>query len=142
MELSCGTNALNSQSIPLDSDNDFMCDITDNDDDNDLWIDSDELMCMTDPLSPYSTPIDTDNDGICNLEDNDDDNDGYLDSSDEMPLDSSDYLDFDKDGIGNTADDDDDNDGYTDNHEVECNSNSMDSTSIPPDSDLDYRCDV
>ena len=142
VELSCGTNALNSQSIPLDSDNDLICDIMDNDDDNDLWLDSEELMCMTDPLSQYSTPIDTDYDGICNLEDNDDDNDGYLDSSDEMPLDSSDYLDFDRDGIGNSADDDDDNDGYTDNHEVECNSNPRNSTSIPPDSDLDYRCDT
>ena len=50
-EASCGTDSLNSSSIPTDTDGDGTCDTLDSDDDGDSWSDSDEASCGTDSLN-------------------------------------------------------------------------------------------
>ena len=135
-ELACGSDSLDSSSIPLDSDGDGTCDALDVDDDGDGVINSEDEF----PLDPYEWE-DTDGDGIGNNADTDDDGDGYDDSVDWAPLDPSEWMDTDGDGIGDNADGDDDGDGYNDNLEDVCGSNPMDGMSIPTDTDGDGTCD-
>ena len=113
-EEECGSDPLETNSVPLDTDGDGICDRLDTDDDNDGYIDTDEVLCGTDPLDAQDKPLDTDGDGIPDCLDTDDDNDGYLDEEDAFPLDSSEWLDTDGDGIGDNADTDDDNDSILD----------------------------
>ena len=47
--------------------------ITDDDDDGDGWLDTDEATCGSDSNNSASYPIDTDSDGVCNSIDDDDD---------------------------------------------------------------------
>ena len=84
------------------------------DDDNDNWLDQNELECNTNPLNSSDFPIDFDGDFICDLIDEDLDNDGFVNNQDAFPFDSSEWNDFDNDGIGDNLDTDDDNDGVDD----------------------------
>ena len=100
------------------------------------------------PLSRRSTCYagavldgDLDMDGICDDADEDADGDGVANSVDAFPLDSSEDTDTDGDGTGNNADTDDDDDGWSDADELVCNTDALDSTSIPADADSDGICD-
>ena len=95
-------------------------------------------------------PKDTDDDGTIDLWDTDDDNDGSLDVDDKFVLDPCAYLDTDNDGkpdsivvdcITNLVEDlDDDGDTWTDLNETACETDPIDSSSIPLDTDGDYLC--
>ena len=101
-----------------DNDADGCNDITEDlDDDNDGWLDSEEIACSHSPIDPTSLPTDTDGDEICNNLDNDDDDDGYLDVEDAFPYNSEEWVDNDMDGIGDNLDDDDDNDDWEDHQD-------------------------
>lgn len=141
-----------------DIDFDLICNELDVDDDGDDYYDKEEEIAGSDPLNHLSTPfdkdgdgysfgeeihcgsddsdalsypVDTDGDGICDGIDVDDDNDGILDVDDGLPLDA---MDTDSDGITDLLDDDDDGDGFPDNQEINCGSDSRDS-SDPVESD-------
>jgi len=135
-----GDNCENSTTGSVDSDSDGCFDSEDEDDDNDGWLDEDELNCGSDPLDSDSRPSDLDDDGVCNLLDSDDDGDGFDDSVDMFPHDANEWNDNDMDGIGDNSDDDDDNDGYLDNVEIGCQSNPLDNSSVPLDTDEDGYC--
>ncbi|MDB3855603.1 MSCRAMM family adhesin SdrC [Euryarchaeota archaeon] len=108
-EPNCGTDPLDGSSIPLDFDQDWLCDLVDNDDDNDLVPDIDDAF----PMDP-TEQMDTDSDGKGDNTDSDDDGDGWADtvealcqtssvSSNSIPSDldgdgTCDLLDADKDG--------------------------------------------
>ena len=131
-EVDCGTDPLDANDVPSDSDGNGICDAlegddfdgdgisneNDPDDDNDGWDDTDEVSCNTNPLNGDSTPTDTDGDGVCDYLDSDDDNDGVEDGSDCDPLDPNETTDNDMDGICDGADDDDDNDGVADSDDA------------------------
>ena len=129
--------------IIIDTDQDGIKNIFDQDDDNDgvedsldwfqldknNWIDSDRdgIGDNTDVFpTDGSEWLDTDADGIGDNADRDDDGDGIADSADEYPLDT------DNDSIPNTEDSDDDNDGVTDTE---------DHFPIDPDESLDNDSD-
>ncbi len=161
-EASCGTDPLNSMSVPTDTDTDGICDVVDPDDDNDNWTDTAESACGTDPLNSASVPADNDSDGQCDLVDPDDDNDGVADGQDSAPFDgnvcrdldsdgcddcssgidnpANDGVDTDGDGQCNAGDPDDDGDGWSDTEENDCGSNPLNSASVPVDTDMDGSC--
>ena len=120
----------------VDADDDGIGDNSDLDDDNDGVNDADDAF-------PFDSSEwdDTDGDGIGNNEDLDDDGDGWRDSEDSFPLDATEYFDSDDDGIGDNADLDDDNDGWSDQEELECQTNTNNSSQFPLDSDSDGICD-
>ena len=136
-EVDCLTAPDSAFSIPDDSDGDWICDIVDTDDDNDGYLDTEDWA----PFNP-SEWIDTDDDGTGDNADDDDDNDGMLDDFDWAPLDSNEWLDTDGDEIGDNADDDDDGDLWSDSDEQSCETDSLDSESIPVDTDGDLICDL
>ena len=109
-EVSCATNSLDNNSIPIDTDGDLICDIIDLDDDADNVSDVSDIF----PLDSTEWE-DNDGDGIGDNVDKDDDDDGWDDIIDAFPLDNSEWSDFDLDGIGDNIDQDDDNDGILDN---------------------------
>lgn len=78
-EDSCGTDPLNNQDVPLDSDSSGICDSLDPDDDNDGWWDDIEAICGTNPVSIESVPVDVDGNGVCDSLENDTDGDGWSD---------------------------------------------------------------
>ena len=78
-EESCGTDPLNWQDVPQDTDSSGLCDRLDMDDDNDGWWDHIEQICGSDPLLVNSLPNDLDGDGICDTLDKDTDEDGWSD---------------------------------------------------------------
>ena len=92
-EESCGTDPLNWQDVPQDTDSSGICDYLDADDDNDGWWDHIEQICGSDPLLVDSVPIDLDGDGICDTLDKDTDEDGWSDLDEILcgssPIDSS-----------------------------------------------------
>ena len=108
-EPNCGTDPLDGSSIPTDFDQDWICDLVDNDDDNDLAPDFDDAF-----PKDASEQMDTDSDGEGDNSDSDDDGDGWADtieslcqtsslSSNSVPSDldedgSCDILDADVDG--------------------------------------------
>jgi|GEM_PF-3507855 len=104
-EIDCGSNPNDGNSIPLDFDEDSICDGLDPDDDNDGWPDNDEISCLTDPLDGGQIPGDEDNDGVC-------------DEQDVFPENANEWSDIDGDGIGDNADLDDDNDGVDDVNDI------------------------
>ena len=136
-EVDCLTAPDSAFSIPDDSDGDWICDIVDTDDDNDGYLDTEDWA----PFNP-SEWIDTDDDGTGDNADHDDDNDGMLDEFDWAPLDFNEWLDTDGDEIGDNADDDDDGDLWSDSDEQSCETDSLDSESIPVDTDGDLICDL
>ena len=115
-EGTCGTDPLDSNDFPSDSNGNGICDATEGDD--------------------------FDGDGIPNDSDPDDDNDGYDDIYDAFPLDPSEWDDSDGDGIGSNADTDDDGDGWLDADEADCLTDPSSAFSVPDDSDADWICDI
>ena len=102
-EESCGTDSLNWQDVPQDTDSSGLCDHLDADDDNDGWWDHIEQICGSDPLLVDSVPNDLDGDGICDTLDKDTDEDGWSDLDELLcetsPIDNSSIpLDLDGDG--------------------------------------------
>lgn len=87
-EESCGTDPLDQQDVPQDTDLSGICDYLDADDDNDGWWDHIEQICGSDPLIVDSVPKDLDGDGICDSLDKDTDEDGWSDM-DEILCESS-----------------------------------------------------
>ena len=73
-EPNCGTDPMDTFSVPDDNDRDHQCDIVDPDDDNDGELDVDDAF----PMNP-AEQNDLDDDGIGDNADNDDDGDGWLD---------------------------------------------------------------
>jgi hypothetical protein len=94
-----------SESSTLDTDNDGIPDVLDEDDDGDGLLDVDD----SDPRNP-----DLDDDGLPNSIDDDDDGDGFIDEADAFPTNANEWEDTDGDGIGNNTDADDDGDGISD----------------------------
>ncbi|MDC0149823.1 hypothetical protein OAI65_02735, partial [Candidatus Poseidoniales archaeon] len=92
------------------------------DDDNDFLNDTDEATIGTNATDP------------------DTDDDGYLDGLDDFPLDGSEWSDADGDGIGDNADTDDDNDLWSDSDEISCNTDPLNGTDTPIDTDGDSQC--
>jgi DNA-binding MarR family transcriptional regulator len=92
-EDSCGTDYLDSQSVPEDTDSSGICDSLDPDDDNDGWWDNIEILCNSNPLDSNSIPRDLDKDGICDALDKDTDEDGWSDFEEYLcessPIDNS-----------------------------------------------------
>lgn len=113
-EEDCGTNRLDSNSVPADYDGDMICDKLDTDDDGDGVVDTLDAF-------PFDATENSDNDGdgLGDFSDNDDDNDGWLDN--EEPNCGTDPMDFnsvpadnDMDHDCDISDQDDDNDGVLD----------------------------
>lgn len=115
-EGACGTDPLDPNDIPSDSNVNGVCDAIEGDD--------------------------FDGDGIPNDSDPDDDNDGYDDDYDVFPLDPTEWDDADGDGIGSNADADDDGDGWSDLEEADCLTDASSVFSIPADYDGDWVCDI
>ena len=114
IETQCGTDPQDYNSTPTDFDSDGICDVMDEDDDDDGTPDNDDDF----PNDPSET-TDTDNDGVGNNLDEDDDGDGWNDTQEldcnSDPLSSSSTpLDTDGDSLCDELDDDDDGDGYLD----------------------------
>ena len=114
--------------------------VEDFDDDNDNWSDYDESLCGTDSLDESDFPTDSDGDGTCDALEDDTDGDGVVDADDAFPMDSSEWLDTDEDGVGNNADDNDDGDAWSDADEDRCDSDPLDSESIPENLDENGGC--
>jgi gliding motility-associated-like protein len=113
VEITCGTDPLDLDSVPLDTDGDTQADCIDTDDDGDGWTDTEETNCGSDPLDASSYPIDTDSDGESNCFDTDDDGDGWSDQIEAEcntdPLNVFDTpIDRDNDGDPSCTDPDDD----------------------------------
>lgn len=85
----------------IDTDNDGIVNLLDNDDDNDTVIDDLDAF----PLNANES-VDTDGDQIGNNADTDDDGDGVVDTADAFPLNAAETQDSDLDGIGDNADTD------------------------------------
>lgn len=137
IEIICGTDPDDPNSIPLDFDNDGEPDCIDEDDDNDTYTDILEIECGFNPLDSTNFPPDFDGDTLVDCIDEDDDNDGYLDTEDAFPYNTFEWIDTDEDGIGNNTDTDDDNDCFSDSIELEENTNPLDSLDYPLDQDQD-----
>ena len=108
-EISCQSDPLDANNVPLDFDKDLSPDCIDQDDDNDQCLDSEDDF----PLNRLLCK-DCDNDGIDNRYEFDSDNDGIGDNQDAFPCDSQEWNDLDNDGIGDNEDQDDNNDGFPD----------------------------
>ncbi|MDP5113442.1 MAG: gliding motility-associated C-terminal domain-containing protein, partial [Flavobacteriaceae bacterium] len=112
-EAVCGSDPLDADDTPVDTDRDGNPDCIDSDDDGDGVLDAEDEF----PLDGTEW-ADADGDGIGNNADTDDDNDGFSDV-DEIavgtdPLDANDVpADGDGDGIPDALDNDLDNDGVT-----------------------------
>ena len=71
-EINCGSDSLDKNSYPIDTDNDGKSNCYDEDDDGDGWSDEIEEKCETDPLDVFDIPIDRDKDGDPSCTDPDD----------------------------------------------------------------------
>ena len=134
-ENKAGSDPLDPESKPVDTDGDGNPDVTDPDDDNDGIPDSEDEDDNNDGI-PDSEEIDTDGDGIPDNQDSEDDNDGFADDTENKagsdPLDpESKPVDTDGDGIPDSKDEDDDNDGYADDTENKAGSDPLDPESKP-----------
>ena len=56
-EIAAGSDPISAQSLPLDTDSNFISNVTDTDDDNDGISDADEVAAGTDPLDPGDCSI-------------------------------------------------------------------------------------
>lgn len=135
-EGTCGSDPLDSGSIPLDTDQDGSCNAVDGDDDNDGFADINDAF-----PEDANEWIDTDGDGFGNNQDQDDDGDFVIDTSDDFPLNPNEWDDNDGDGVGDNGDLDDDNDGWSDTDEADCQTDPFSSFSVPDDFDMDHICD-
>ena len=93
VELDCSRSPTDAASIPIDSDNDGICNFNDNDDDDDGYLDVEDDF-------PYNSEewVDNDMDGIGDNEDDDDDNDDWKDHQDAFSNEACAYIDSDGDG--------------------------------------------
>jgi len=104
----------------VDTDADGICDLGDDDDDNDGVADAADIAplnaflcqdsdgdgcddCSGGSFAPLADGVDTDADGLCDLGDPDDDNDGVVDTADAFPLDPFRCQDSDGDGCDDCA---------------------------------------
>ena len=117
-EFACGSDPLDSDSVPDDYDGDDICDKVDTDDDGDGYPD------VLDAF-PYDATENSDNDrdGLGDFSDTDDDNDGWLDDEEPNcgtdPMDATSVpADNDLDHDCDVSDQDDDNDGTLDIDDV------------------------
>jgi len=139
-ENKAGSDPLDPESKPVDTDGDGNPDVTDPDDDNDGIPDSEDEDDNNDGV-PDSEEIDTDGDGIPDNQDSDDDNDGFADDTENKagsdPLDpESKPVDTDGDGNPDVTDPDDDNDGIPDSEDEDDNNDGVpDSEEIDTDGD-------
>ncbi|WP_019026049.1 hypothetical protein [Colwellia piezophila] len=86
-----------------DTDGDGIKDDVDPDDDNDKYLDTDEIAAGSDPLDKDDKPLDTDGDFISDVTDTDDDNDGLSDLEEaELGTDPL-LVDTDGDGVNDKA---------------------------------------
>ena len=74
--------------------------VEDDDDDNDNFLDEQEVECSTDPVNDTSFPNDMDGDGICDIIDTDIDGDGIANELELGAPESTDSLNPDTDGDG------------------------------------------
>jgi len=132
------------QAPTADFDGDGITNATDTDDDDDGFLDTEEIDAASDPFdadeTPQSPAADFDGDGTPNRNDTDDDDDGYRDS-DELDADAdpydpdvtpiSDTADFDGDGTPNSSDTDDDGDGFSDTQERDTSSDPFNALNTP-----------
>jgi uncharacterized repeat protein (TIGR01451 family) len=129
LEVTCSTNPLDSEDVPVDHDENGICDGAEADTDADGVADGVEQYCGTNPLDAESVPSlfelgDFDGDGLIDCADPDDDNDLVSDEVEVIcgtePRDASDtpsatdIADTDADGLLDCADPDDDDDGLLD----------------------------
>ena len=110
-----GNNAdncpLDTNENQLDTDNDGLGDVCDDDSDNDGKADASDNC----PVNPNTAQLDTDSDGAGDVCDTDIDGDGVDNSLDNCPsVNSANITDTDSDGLGDVCDLDDDNDTLTD----------------------------
>ena len=105
--------------LPVNTDGDAFPDedpdgegglIADDDDDNDGYLDTEEVACLSDPLDVNDIPDDMDGDGICDALDDDMDGDGILNDEE---TNTGDYID-DQDALTDAANPDSDGDGICD----------------------------
>ena len=89
------------------------------------------------PIAANANQDNLDRDPFGDICDVDIDDDGANNGVDAFPFDAAERDDTDDDGIGNRADLDDDGDSQSDVHELQCESNPLDSTSVSPDADGD-----
>lgn len=150
-EIACGTNPLSNASVPVDSDNDTVCDPLDAfPNDSSEWADSDSdgVGDNSDAFPNDSNETsDNDGDGLGDNADTDDDNDNWSDSDEVAcltdPLDNSSIPgDIDADGICDALELDLDNDGWTNANESYCGTDWNDVNSVPVDTDGDMICDI
>ena len=132
-EADCGTDPLDSGSVPSDGDSNGICDfleggdtdgdgipdLSDDDDDGDGFSDLNEEACGSDSKLGSDIPADMDEDGECDAEDIDIDGDDWSNDMEydcgSDPLDNSSVpYDMDDDGLADCVDDDDDGDGIGD----------------------------
>ena len=151
-ERDCGSRPGDAVDLPVDSDEDGICDRLDvcpqradpdqldfdgdgegdrcdDDDDGDNTPDAVELDCGSDPLDAASIAPDGDGDGACDAVDN-------------CPvLANADQADLDGDGEGDRCDADTDGDGSDDTVERACGTDPFDAERSPVDRDGDQHCD-
>ena len=105
--------------LPVNTDGDAFPDedpdgegglIADDDDDNDGYLDTEEVACLSLPLDANDIPDDMDGDGICDALDDDMDGDGILNDEE---TNTGDYID-DQDSLTDAANPDSDGDGVCD----------------------------
>lgn len=129
LEEELGSNPLDGNDIPIDTnqdclpdsedyDNDGIPNTEDTDDDGDCYSDEIEMNLGTNPMDEYEYPPDANRDCIPNV------------------------IDFDGDGIENELDPDDDNDCFSDALEEELETNPFDANDKPEDIDGDCIADV
>jgi hypothetical protein len=148
-ETACGSDPTNASSVPLDLDDDGVCDALDDDMDGD-GVDNTLETGAPDGSAPDL--VDTDGDGVC---------DGPIAIAsanctagpDAFPADPAAFLDTDGDGFPDALngastsqpmlveDLDDDGDTWTDYDESVCGTNSSDPNDHPLDTDGDGTCD-
>jgi hypothetical protein len=140
-EFACGSDPLDSDSVPDDYDGDDICDKVDTDDDGDGY--PDVLDAFPYDATEYA---DNDRDGIGDFSDTDDDNDGWLDDEEPNcgtdPMDATSVpADNDMDHDCDVSDQDDDNDGTLDIDDVfpfnPNEQNDLDGDGIGDNSDID-----
>ena len=105
--------------LPVNTDGDAFPDedpdgegglIADDDDDNDGYLDTEEILCLSLPLDANDIPDDMDGDGICDALDDDMDGDGILNDEE---TNTGDYID-DQDPLTDAANPESDGDGVCD----------------------------
>ncbi|MDA8673726.1 putative Ig domain-containing protein, partial [Candidatus Poseidoniales archaeon] len=155
-ELTCETDPLDATSVISDLDGDSICDALDDDVDGDGLLNDVETNTSTyvdeNDTGTQSGNADTDGDGVCDGPQVPA-NGGCTAGPDVFPFDPAGSIDSDGDGMPDTLngeststpplveDLDDDNDAWSDEMEAACETDSVDSSSVPGDEDGDGICD-